>query len=114
MLPATDGYWSTMPIPSVCITATSWGRGGVWLNTGTWLIEAARFVEIIDERQGLRIARPGETAAASALEKSGYGQYMRSDLRHGDQRRVGLAPKIIWMRLPIVPIDFVSPTQISI
>jgi hypothetical protein len=46
----------------------SWGRGGVWLNTGTWLIEAARFVEIIDERQGLRIARPGETAAASAHE----------------------------------------------
>ena len=58
MLPATDGYWSTMPIPSVCITATSWGRGGVWLNTGAWLIEAARFVEIIDERQGLRIASP--------------------------------------------------------
>jgi glucose-1-phosphate thymidylyltransferase len=69
------------------------GRGYAWLDTGTHtsLIEAAHFVQIIEQRQGLRIACPEEIAfrsgfisaeqllaAAGAHEKSGYGQYLRA------------------------------------
>ena len=69
------------------------GRGYAWLDTGTHasLIEASQFVQIIEQRQGLRIACPEEIAfrrkyisverllaAADAQGKSGYGQYLRA------------------------------------
>lgn len=69
------------------------GRGYAWLDTGTHasLIEAAQFVQIIEQRQGLRIACPEEIAfrsgfisadrllaAANAYDKSGYGRYLRA------------------------------------
>ena len=69
------------------------GRGFAWLDTGTHesLIAAAQFVQVLEQRQGLRIACPEEIAfrsnfisaeqllaAASAHEKSGYGQYLRA------------------------------------
>jgi len=67
------------------------GRGYAWLDTGTHssLIEASQFVQIIEERQGLRICCPEEIAlrqgyidasefyrAAAACKKSSYGQYL--------------------------------------
>ncbi|RTL98475.1 glucose-1-phosphate thymidylyltransferase [Ancylobacter aquaticus] len=67
------------------------GRGFAWLDTGTpeSLIEAAQFVQILESRQGLRIASPEEiafragfidTAQLKALgeaqRKSAYGAYL--------------------------------------
>ena len=68
------------------------GRGYAWLDTGTHasLIEAAQFVQIIEQRQGLRslvrkrslsggfISAEQLLAAAKAHEKSGYGKYLRA------------------------------------
>jgi glucose-1-phosphate thymidylyltransferase len=69
------------------------GRGYAWLDTGTHasLMDAAHFVQIIEQRQGLRIACLEEIAfrsgfisleqlltVASNYEKSGYGQYLRA------------------------------------
>jgi glucose-1-phosphate thymidylyltransferase len=69
------------------------GRGFAWLDTGTHtsLIEAGTFVQILEQRQGLRIACPEEIAfrlgyisSAAFLElaerssKSSYGQYLLS------------------------------------
>ena len=71
------------------------GRGLAWLDTGTHeaLLEAAHFIETIERRQGLKIACPEEVAyrmgyidagqleeLARPLEKSSYGQYLRSVL----------------------------------
>ncbi|MGB3470866.1 MAG: glucose-1-phosphate thymidylyltransferase RfbA [Erythrobacter sp.] len=67
------------------------GRGFAWLDTGTHssLLDAATYVRITEERQGLKIACPEEiawrkgfiTAAelariAEPLRKSGYGDYL--------------------------------------
>jgi len=69
------------------------GRGFAWLDTGTFdaLIDAGTFVHTLEARQGMKIACPEEVAyrmgfitreellkLADALEKSGYGQYLRS------------------------------------
>jgi glucose-1-phosphate thymidylyltransferase len=66
-------------------------RGIAWLDTGTHdsLLEAGQFVEILERRQGLKIACPEEIAfvqgfitrdqlieAATKSEKSTYGQYL--------------------------------------
>ena len=67
------------------------GRGFAWLDTGTHdsLSEASTFVEVIEKRQGLKVACPEEIAfrkgwidAASLLRiaepmrKNQYGQYL--------------------------------------
>jgi glucose-1-phosphate thymidylyltransferase len=72
------------------------GRGIAWLDTGTHesLLQAANFVETIQERQGLKIACIEEIAHANgwissqqleslgkSLEKSSYGQYLLRILR---------------------------------
>ncbi|QSR36421.1 glucose-1-phosphate thymidylyltransferase [Marinobacterium iners] len=67
------------------------GRGFAWLDTGTHesLLEASQFVQIIEDRQGLKVACLEEIAfnngwlakehlktQAAALSKNGYGQYL--------------------------------------
>ena len=67
------------------------GRGYTWLDTGTHksLLEAAQFIEIIEKRQGLKVACIEEIAfeqgyiskqqlidLAQPLIKSQYGQYL--------------------------------------
>jgi glucose-1-phosphate thymidylyltransferase len=67
------------------------GRGFAWLDTGTHdsLLEAGQFVQIIEHRQGLKVACLEEIAlqngwltdediinVAKPLIKSGYGQYL--------------------------------------
>jgi glucose-1-phosphate thymidylyltransferase len=73
------------------LTVENMGRGTAWLDTGTHdsLIEAASFIEIIEKRQGLKVACPEEIAfrqgyitaddirkLAEPLLKNGYGQYL--------------------------------------
>ncbi len=67
-------------------------RGTAWLDTGTIdsLIQAAQFVQILEERQGIKISCIEEIAyrmkyiskeklieIAEPLEKSGYGEYLK-------------------------------------
>ncbi|MBX5438869.1 MAG: glucose-1-phosphate thymidylyltransferase RfbA [Thermoflavifilum sp.] len=67
------------------------GRGTAWLDTGTFdsLMQAAQFVQVIEQRQGIKIACVEEIAyrkgyisreqlieIARPLLKSGYGQYL--------------------------------------
>ncbi|MGZ2369855.1 glucose-1-phosphate thymidylyltransferase RfbA [Ancylomarina sp. YFZ004] len=67
------------------------GRGYAWLDTGTHesLLDASRFIETIETRQGLKVACLEEIAynmgyisaeevqkLAEPLKKNGYGQYL--------------------------------------
>ncbi len=75
------------------------GRGTAWLDTGTHnsLLDAANFVRIVEERQGLKVACVEEVAyrmgfisarqlgrLAKGLTKSGYGQYLQHVLREAE------------------------------
>ena len=74
------------------------GRGVAWLDTGTHtsLMQASSFIEVIEQRQGLKVACVEEIAyrqgfitadelevLAAPLEKSGYGQYLINLLNIG-------------------------------
>ena len=78
------------------------GRGFAWLDTGTHesLAQASRFIEVIEQRQGLKVAVPEEiayrmgfinldqlTKLAGPLGKSEYGKYI---LRVAEEERLGL------------------------
>jgi glucose-1-phosphate thymidylyltransferase len=69
------------------------GRGFAWLDTGTHtsLLQASQYVEILEQRQGVRLACPEEIAfrlgyisaddlcdLAKRTGKSGYGEYLMS------------------------------------
>jgi glucose-1-phosphate thymidylyltransferase len=71
------------------------GRGTAWLDTGTHesLLQAANFIEAIEQRQGLKVScveeiayRMGYISAeqleclARPLDNSGYGRYLREVL----------------------------------
>lgn len=73
------------------LTVELMGRGTAWLDTGTHdsMLQAANFVQTIEERQGLKVASPEEVAwrmgyiedqelrkLAEPLMKSGYGEYL--------------------------------------
>ena len=66
-------------------------RGTAWLDTGTFatLVQAAEFVRVVEDRQGLKVGCPEEVAwrqgwisddallrLADDLAKSGYGDYL--------------------------------------
>lgn len=72
------------------------GRGTAWLDTGTFksLIEASQFVQVVEDRQGLKVGCIEElayrmgfiddvqlTKIAEPLLKSGYGEYLMNLLK---------------------------------
>ncbi len=80
------------------LTVSVLDRGTAWLDTGTFesLIQAGQFVQILEERQGIKISCIEEIAyrmgyidtdqllnIAEPLRKSGYGQYLISLLSEG-------------------------------
>ncbi|HFC91257.1 MAG TPA: glucose-1-phosphate thymidylyltransferase [Leucothrix mucor] len=77
-------------------------RGTAWLDTGTHaaLLDAANYIRIIEDRQGLKIASPEEVAwhmgyittdklleLAEPLKKSGYGQYLINVVKSQSQNK---------------------------
>jgi glucose-1-phosphate thymidylyltransferase len=84
------------------LTVELLGRGYAWLDTGTHtaLQSASSFIEIVERRQGLKVACVEEIAfrmgyinaarlaeLAGPMQKNAYGQYLLELLRTGGARR---------------------------
>ncbi|GAA2009492.1 glucose-1-phosphate thymidylyltransferase RfbA [Nocardiopsis rhodophaea] len=78
-------------------------RGSAWLDTGTFssLVQAAEFVRVVEERQGMKIGCVEEVAwrqgfidddrlrkLAEPLRKSGYGDYLLRLLENESRTRL--------------------------
>lgn len=78
-----------------CLKVEVMGRGVAWLDTGTHetLLQAAHFVEVIESRQGLKIACPEEVAyrmgyitakqlreLAEPIRQTEYGRYLMNTI----------------------------------
>jgi len=74
------------------------GRGIAWLDTGTHeaLLQAANFIQAVQERQGLRVSCPEEIGwrngwitseqllqRADTMKKNAYGEYLRQIVEEG-------------------------------
>lgn len=78
------------------LSVSLFDRGTAWLDTGTFasMNQASQFVQVIEERQGLKIGCIEEaayrqgfiddeqlSAIAEPLKKSGYGHYLHNLLK---------------------------------
>ncbi|MFV2085860.1 glucose-1-phosphate thymidylyltransferase RfbA [Micromonospora sp. LOL_021] len=85
------------------LSVTVLDRGTAWLDTGTFnsMMQAAEFVRVIEERQGMKIGCVEESAwraklidddqlraLAEPLTKSGYGSYLLSLLEERHDHRL--------------------------
>ena len=83
------------------LTVELLGRGVAWLDTGTHdaLIQAAQFVSVVEERQGLKIGAPEEAAyrmgfidaaqltrLAESMGQGAYADYLLRIAREGSSR----------------------------
>ena len=61
------------------------GRGFAWLDTGTHdsLAEASTFIEVIEKRQGLKVA----CLDAKPMLKNEYGQYLMTVVKEGKSKK---------------------------
>jgi glucose-1-phosphate thymidylyltransferase len=80
------------------LEATKLGRGVAWFDTGTYesLLEAAIFMEVLEKRQGIKVACPEEIAfrlgyigkeevlRMAATYKNAYGHYLREVVEAGE------------------------------
>jgi glucose-1-phosphate thymidylyltransferase len=94
--PSTRGELEITDVNSTYLTQGNldvelFSRGTAWLDTGTHesLLDAATFIKVVEDRQGLKIACPEEIAfrmqlinadqlekLAGPMKKNGYGQYL--------------------------------------
>jgi glucose-1-phosphate thymidylyltransferase len=89
---------NTVYLEKGSLTVERLGRGTAWLDTGTHesLLQAATFIEAIEQRQGLKVACIEEIAyrmkyinaeqleqLALPMRKNNYGQYLLDILKEG-------------------------------
>ncbi|MBO73988.1 MAG: glucose-1-phosphate thymidylyltransferase [Flavobacteriales bacterium] len=101
--PSTRGEYEITDVNKAYLEAgklfvSKMDRGMAWLDTGTHnsLMQASQYVQVIEERQGLKIGCVEEIAwrmgyiddatlesVARPLQKSGYGNYLLEQLKRG-------------------------------